>query len=1295
MRNWRIISDGDTFESLVGTLLQVEIPGVIVFGRHGADSGLDSISSDRTHVYQAKFHADEFMASAIISAKKEFNTIKSYRDLRHKNFKYWEKVTDWTLIGNFRINPNDEDKWTSQIVPLFNTLGITAHFKGEEQLDLWLDRNPEIDQSFFGGRIRTLMYPAETYFRLSRRSRHGAFFATEMIGRDSEIKSVLDFAEAVDLKVLAAVGAYCSGKTRFLYEAMVAIEKKGWRVFWGLPESMAKTDTWFNSSTSAQKTCVFLDDPKDVSIIDAMLEQLSVNERSNWKLIFSCSREHARILSPEITTDARFCMIELPMLSRDDIGSIIKAYPGVNKQTPYLDGIADMARGMPSLVCLMLEFYRNNQQLALASDSLELMDLYVSRNLKILDRALRDKALLVLRWVSAWDVISINWESEDNCQLRFLQMLGVTVSETKQILRELSESGIIDAWESFGNDCFRVQPALVRRHIIGSWLLEKNGDSYRVGSDGKILVGQLLKGGVPYEDKIFQAIPVVLESYLQIGNETSRLFRPVFEHLNALAKNGDIETQFSIIEMLGKIGRFDPEATFLLLRNIFSNPRPDSKYIDRWTILHASAKTLSCVAEYVRERPVAVQFVQLFKDIYEVAPDENGRPNSKREEIAKIVSAVVNHFGELRYFPDIAQKMVLAHLKDGDMAFQMFEQMLARQMLTSERQSFESFSYRTVTFLRRAILCGSPEWNRAISIRDEIMAAIKRNSNVAEREALWSLFRTGYQFAHNLCGFIDHRDLHTKNVAQKLVENDLLFLKAALEDSSCFWSIRELQLMREVWEWEYSYGSRNKFIAEKCENLFVSRLGFPFHNLTCLHSKNRSQFIKEVASRFLQANSADEIELFLKRAAEYCITENNGKIKGLTGCSFDDIAYHCVDQYHFNGDNPISIFTKRCLNRFDKEHPLSVAFATTQIRNYIRKQKACLSRDDFAALYSVILSEVKDQDHFLMNVYWCGASSSFGSFTDVELDHMLASRIAPIMLARILPPWIVIDRERILTRLTIALDESKAVMGNSDAVMEAIVDSFYWAVHSHNELGERDVPLDWMVEKFNAGYVGAQLLTKYCFVELAKLKSKKLGMLSMLRFVEAWIKREHSGVYDHLYHDEFKPQMIFVIDDVAAFNKVCDLMFVEDCLFVRMDLGRMISALDPCCENILNYIVQYLGAHSCNNREELSCLARMVAHSPNCGNTKAAMKMICDRCVMLSREDRTYVYHNMMPNEHGASWTGNTVPQKYIDAQNGAQALYDGEPEDSPLKEFYEYCIDRAVGVVSMIRNEIEEREHE
>jgi len=39
MRNWKLITDGDIFEAIVGSLLQADIPGIIVFGRHGPDSG--------------------------------------------------------------------------------------------------------------------------------------------------------------------------------------------------------------------------------------------------------------------------------------------------------------------------------------------------------------------------------------------------------------------------------------------------------------------------------------------------------------------------------------------------------------------------------------------------------------------------------------------------------------------------------------------------------------------------------------------------------------------------------------------------------------------------------------------------------------------------------------------------------------------------------------------------------------------------------------------------------------------------------------------------------------------------------------------------------------------------------------------------------------------------------------------------------------------------------------------------------------------------------------------------------
>ena len=201
-------------------------------------------------------------------------------------------------------------------------------------------------------------------------------------------------------------------------------------------------------------------------------------------------------------------------------------------------------------------------------------------------------------------------------------------------------------------------------------------------------------------------------------------------------------------------------------------------------------------------------------------------------------------------------------------------------------------------------------------------------------------------------------------------------------------------------------------------------------------------------------------------------------------------------------------------------------------------------------------------------------------------------------------------------------------------------------------------------------------------------------MKELLRFVEAWISRERSQNYDNLHHDEFCPQELFVIDDIVEFNKVCDLMFVDGSLFVRMDLGRIIASVDLDGKNTLNYISKYLSSHICNSRDELACLARLIAYRQDSDVVKTMMKMICDRCSMLIFQDRSYVYYNMLPSEHGASWRGDEVPKEYIDAHKIAQDLYNNEPDDSSVKEFYQYCVDRAAGTVSMVRNSIEEERH-
>lgn len=1298
MRNWKMIPDGDVFESLVGSLLMAENRGIIAFNRPGPDSGIDSISFDRTHVYQAKFHDDGKMASAIDSAKDEFKKIVEYRKPEHRNFKFWKDVTEWSLVGNFPINPTDEAKWREQIVPEFEGIGITAHFISREELDVRLDKNPEIDRSFFGGHRRTLIYLPEARKYLASKSRNGSFFATEMIGRESSVAEVLRFAESQEERVLSVVGAYCSGKTRFLYEAMLALANAGWRVFWGLGSSMCNTDAWFDSLMSSVKTCVFLDDPKDAKIVDSMIEQLAASERSNWKLVFACSCERDRIIAPEYTTNALFKKLKLPLLTHEDVSKIVAQYPGLNGHPPSIDGVAEMARGLPSLLCLILEFYRQNKQLALPPDSLTLMRSYVENSCKILDPPLRAKANLVLRWVSAWDGIAVRNDGEDNPKLDYLSSLGVDCNETMTILKGLSTSGLVDAWKMYGNNCYRVQPALIRRHILGTWLLEDEGGAFRVSSDGGELIKNLLERSVPEADKIFQILPAVLGSYLHAEDEAERLFRPVFNHLKDRTANGDIDEQYDIIDMLGKIGCFAQESTLALLRSIFANPRPESDLVTHWDIIREISKTLAGVAEFVRDRPVAVQYMRFFKEIYESTVDDSGQSNSKRDEIAKNLSSVVNHFGELRHFPDIALSLVMERLRCGDMSEHPFEQMLAKQMLEAERQSFGVYTRRTVTFCRRAIREGAREWNRAVAIREALVNALDSQSVATEREVLWGLFGKGFLFARNLCGgFIDHGHQATTDAARRMVVGDLVYLKDALENDVRERSVRELQLMRSVWEWEREFGEESevKSLAETCEKLFVGKLGFPFQDLVCWHSDAHEQCVRNVADQFLHAKSADEIEAFLGRTAEYLCAANGGAARGISGHSFHDIAGLCCDGYDFEGADPISEFTLRCLRRFDAEHPLSVAFARIQIGNFIRKRKSVLDQGKFATLFDRIYSRVEGKDYFLFSLYEGDTGLFLGQHTEVEFEHLIASTMSPLDLARVLPYWIGMDPTRVLKRLSDALEEARNVGGASCAVLRTIVGSLYFAFQGARHLDEAIIPLEWIVERFNDGYADSSLLIDHEFVELCKLKHEKLGMSVLFHFLESWIQRSRTGECGYLDEERFEPQELFELDDVSAFNKVCELVFVDGGIHVRMILGRIFAAIDSEGENVFNFVVGYMKSHSCSGREELSRLAMLGAYGKANEVTKATLRMICDRCMMLNYDDRTYVYHYMMPDEHGASWCGDKVPGRYLDARKSAQALFDNEPEDSSLRDFYKYCVDRASGTVKMISDNIESWRHE
>ena len=75
--NWNIIKDGETFQSLMNTLIIFDDHKAKIFGRKGKDSAIDASSGDGKIIFQHKLRATP---SEIISAAlDDLEQIKKYR----------------------------------------------------------------------------------------------------------------------------------------------------------------------------------------------------------------------------------------------------------------------------------------------------------------------------------------------------------------------------------------------------------------------------------------------------------------------------------------------------------------------------------------------------------------------------------------------------------------------------------------------------------------------------------------------------------------------------------------------------------------------------------------------------------------------------------------------------------------------------------------------------------------------------------------------------------------------------------------------------------------------------------------------------------------------------------------------------------------------------------------------------------------------------------------------------------------------------------------------------------------
>src|SRR5262249_7939896 len=156
---------------------------------------------DGTRVFQMKHHIDASAASAIRDAKKEAATIAEYRKPGDPRYGQWLGVKHWRLVTNALFNPTDRKRWDDEVVPLFKALGFDeVDVWSQEYLNALLDKEPEIDRSFFEGKTRAFLSIAEAREKVLEREpflRHDEL--GEFVGRTMELEAVSQFLTAQPL----------------------------------------------------------------------------------------------------------------------------------------------------------------------------------------------------------------------------------------------------------------------------------------------------------------------------------------------------------------------------------------------------------------------------------------------------------------------------------------------------------------------------------------------------------------------------------------------------------------------------------------------------------------------------------------------------------------------------------------------------------------------------------------------------------------------------------------------------------------------------------------------------------------------------------------------------------------------------------------------------------------------------------------------------------------------------------------------------------------------------------------
>lgn len=1303
--NWGMVSDGGVFESLVQALLYLEDAGTILFGRPGKDSAQDARSADGSVVFQSKYRTEGGMDEVIKIAKEEFAHVSSYRDPSHSNYKHWKDACKWILISNIRINPNDDAKWRAAVVPMFAAIGLNAEYWSRDDLDRKLEQHPEIRDVFFEGENRVLVGLSEAYSLLSTELEVSGGLETPFVNRVQEMATFRIFG-ASEKRILPVIGPNGIGKSRLVYEAALTLADEGWRVFWGLPNSMLISSKWFRLLNGTQKTIVVLDNPTDPKLIQTVIEQLAATERKSWKVLVTSQSSIAETVRRLRDSKLTFKAIELGELTEAESKQLIQSWMEGIPDPAWVHSIFRLTTGIPGWVNLLGALYAKGKLDTLPETASEITRRYIEASLEVLPNELHDQAMDLLRWLAIWETLTLDSQFAERPEFEFLATRGVPAAIARRIMESLNSTGLVHCW-GVDRRIYGIRQRLVRVELLASWLLEENNGKLKASLDGKNLVGQLINGEMPNLESILHSLAVLSRSRLDEAESTIFL-KPVFDELQSLTNEGDARTLDGIIDLIEKGGAADPEGSLDILQGIRKS-RAQPVEIETIFGPHAYDKTsliqqlpwvLFELGMHVSTSLVANRFLTEFYELSAMREtDEDWLGGKRPRDLIKRLLRDSNNSGVF-YQPayELAKSWI------DQIEKWPFVGWILECLSYPVRESVDWIATGTVSFRRQAVAPGGPEWNFLAKVRSDIFRSLRSCSNDKLRRLLWTTLSTIHHDLNRAAiqGNVVGTDI---DAYRAILETDFVEMHEVLSNPPATPSIEEGTAARTIWEWYLEYGEsgKRKELAAKCEDIYRKLAKWPVQEFFAFSNQDQLEPVtKAVAEAMFSAKDPSEIWQFFREAESYLSVARLGRRDGADE-RLSDLADTCIAQFNPTGTNPnvITRFIQDTISGKLEELSLAQDFCIKVCKRYIGRVKK-ESKTSVNEAITDLINVSQNPTKLLTSIYFDPHPKVIGPLTESELRLILdrENEISSRTLATLMAGLSLVNGQstrEVMNRLFDRLDKK---CPDPSETMKAFIGAltFAWTRHDTSDATE----VQWIFDSITELGLDGSLVESH---ELQRLRDKcqfHLKLPSFLNFVESRLAIDQSGPpYREFQIIPFdfnaSEWCIFDMQDpeaCEAFDVLCSKVFVGG--FVTTSLiPKYLSQLDIEGIAVSKFIEKQI-ASGAIEFDQLRLLAFLAAGFQTGTNAwRACATPICMQASRMTRVERERLFRNLTNHETKAyvSTIGGVASQ-YIDDCRRSKSLMEAEPVNSPLRPYFEWAEEVASDVLNREIQSAEEDLH-